>query len=124
MQPMVPYHEPVICQPAKCFRLLCNRDPLCAFDRHQRVKEMRNRTRATDPGQKGWNRLDPLAPNCRCKEPPVVPDTKLQILDRFVFDNDLEAGIALDLGDGVYYYISARHAGRFRIVPDTSSTSP
>src|SRR5215207_5055950 len=89
MQRMVPDHEPVICQPAKCFRLLCDRDPPCAFDRHQRSKEMRNRTRATDPGQKGWNRNDPLAPNCRCKEPPVVPDNKLQILDYFIFDDDL-----------------------------------
>src|SRR5215203_5099339 len=111
MQRMVPDHEPVICQPAKCFRLLCYRDPLRAFDRHQRAKEMGNRTRATDPGQKGWNRNDPLAPDRCCKEPPVVTDNELQILDYVVFNIDLEAGVALDLRDGVYCYVSTRHAG-------------
>ena len=63
---------------------------------------MGNRTGATDPGEKGWNRNDSLAPDRCCKEPPVIRDNKLQILDRLVFDNDLEAGIALDLRDGVY----------------------
>ena len=63
---------------------------------------MGDRTRATDPGQKGRDRNDPLAPDRRCEEPPVVRDDELQVLDRFVFDDDLEAGVALDLGDGVY----------------------
>src|SRR5215212_573440 len=123
MQRMIPDHEPVIRQPAKCFRLLRDRDPLCAFNRHQRGKEMGDRTRATDPGQKGWNRNDPLAPYRRCEEPSVVPDDKLQILDYIVFNNDLKPGVAFDLRDGVYYYVSTRHAGRYRTGPGTSSTS-
>src|SRR5215212_9932807 len=123
VQRVVPDHEPVICQLAKCFGLLRNRDPLCAFDRHQRGKEMRNRTRATDPGQKRRNRNDPLAPNRRCKKPPIVLNDKLQLLDGIVLDSDLEAGIALNLCDGVYSYISTRHAERCRIVAGTSSAS-
>src|SRR5215208_6516310 len=122
MQPVVSDHEPVIRQPAKRFRLLRDRDPLCAFDRHKRGEEMGDRTRATDPGQKGWNRNDPLALyRCR-KEPPVVTYNELQVLYRIVFDYDLESGIALDLRDGIYCYVSTRHAGRYRTVPDTCST--
>src|SRR5215211_4978410 len=123
MKRVVPDHEPVVCQPAKRLGLLSDRDPLCALDRHQRRKEVGNRASAADPGQKGWNRSDPLAPDRRCKEPPVVTDNKLKILDYSVFDKDLEAGVALDLRDGVYRYISAMHAGEYRIVPDTSSAS-
>src|SRR3712207_5229330 len=123
MQRMVPDHEPVICQPTKYFRLLCNRDFLCALDRHQGGKEVGNRTGATDPGQKGRNRDKSLAPDRRCKKPPVVRDNELQVLDRFVFDNDLEPGIALNLGDGVYCYISTMHAGRCRTSQGTSSVS-
>src|SRR5829696_8184652 len=81
------------------------------------------RTRATDPGQKGWNRDEPLAPNRSSKKPPVVADNKLQILDRFAFDNDLEAGVALNLCNGVYYNVSTMHAGGYRIALGTSSAS-
>src|SRR5215208_171731 len=124
MQRMIPDHEPVIGQPAKCFRLLRDRDPLCAFNRHQRGKEMGNRTRATDPRQKGWNRNDPFTPYRRCKESPVVPDNELQVLDYIVFNNDLKPGVAFDLCDGAYYYISTRHTtDRYRTGPGTSSTS-
>src|SRR3712207_708241 len=84
---------------------------------------MGNRTRTTDPGQKRGNRNAPLAPGRRCEKPPVVRDNKLQILDRVVLDNDLEAGIPFDLRDGVYCYISTVHAEGFRIVPDTSPAS-
>src|SRR5215208_6158463 len=123
MQRMIPDHEPVIRQPAECFRLLRDRDPLCAFNRYQRGKEMGDRTRATDPGQKGWNRNDPLAPYRRCEEPPIISDDKLQILDYIVFDNDFKPGVAFDLRDRVYCYVFTRHAGRFRRVLSTSSTS-
>src|SRR5215203_2797234 len=77
MQRVVPDHEPVVCQPAERSRLLCNRNLLCAFDRDQRGKEMGNRTRATDPGQKRRDRNDPLAPDRHCKESPVICDNKL-----------------------------------------------
>src|ERR671912_1220138 len=123
VQPVVPDHEPVIGQPAKRLRQLRYRDPLGAFDRHQGGEEMGDRTRATDPGQEGWNRNHPLAPYSRRKEPAVVADDELQVLDFFVFDQDLEACVALDLRDGVYRYVSSRHAGRYQIVPSTCSTS-
>src|SRR5829696_6332326 len=80
-------------------------------------------TRATDPGQEGWHGNHPLAPYSRRKEPPVVTDNELQVLYCIVFDNDLEACVALDLRDGVYRYVSRWHAGRYRTVPDTCSTS-
>src|SRR5215218_5493184 len=77
VQPVVPDHEPVVRQPPKRFRLLRDRNPLCAFDRDQGGEEMGDGTRATDPGQKGWDRNDPLAPDRHCKEPPVVCDNEL-----------------------------------------------
>src|SRR5215210_5161363 len=123
MQRMIPDHEPVIRQPAKCFRLLRDRDPLCAFYRYQRGEEMGDRTRATDPGQKGWYRNDPLAPYSRREEPAIVADDELQVFDFFVFDCDLEACVALDLSDGVYRYVSTWHVRRYRTVPGTCSTS-
>src|ERR671910_602416 len=123
VQPVVPDHEPVIGQPAKRLRLLRYRDPLGALDRHQGGEEMGDRARATDPGQKGWNGNHPLASYSRSKEPAVVADDELQVLYRIVFDQDLEAGIALDLRDGVYRYVSTRHVGRYRTVPKTCSTS-
>src|ERR671910_289364 len=123
VQPVVPDHEPVIGQPAKRLRQLRYRDPLGAFDRHQGGEEVGDGTRATDPGQEGRYRDDPLAPDRRRKEPAVVADDELQVLDFFVFDQDLEACVALDLRDGVYRNVSRRHAGRYQIVPSTCSTS-
>src|SRR5215211_4335665 len=40
VQPVVPDHQPVVCQPAQRFRLLRYRDPLRALDRHKRGEEM------------------------------------------------------------------------------------
>src|SRR5215217_2254320 len=114
VQPVVPDHQPVIGQPAKRLRLLRDRDPLGAFDRHQGGEEMGDRTRATDPRQEGRYRDDPLAPYSRCKEPAVVADDELQVLNFFVFDQDLEACVALDLRDGVYDYVSRWHAGQYQ----------
>src|SRR5215207_123645 len=102
VQPVVPDHEPVIGQPAKRLGLLRERDPLGALDRHQGGEEMRDRARATDPGQKGWNRDHAPALYRGREKASVVRDDELQILDLAVFDNDLQAGIALDLRDGVY----------------------
>src|SRR5215207_5694594 len=86
VQPMVPDHEPVIGQPAKRSRLLRDHDLLRALDRHQGGEEMGDGTRATDPGQEGWNRNHPPAPYSRRKEPAVVTDNELQVLYRIVFD--------------------------------------
>src|SRR5215208_1674031 len=77
VQPVVPDHQPVVCQPAQRFRLLRYRDPLRALDRHQGGKKMGYGTRATDPGQKGWHGNHPLAPYSRRKEPAVVADDEL-----------------------------------------------
>src|SRR5215203_6587162 len=123
MQRMVPDHKPVVCQPAKCLRLFRDRDPLCAFDRHQGGKEMGDGTRAADPGQKRWNRNNPPALYRNRKEPPVVTDNELQVPYYIAFDKDLEASAALDLRDGVYCYVSTRHDRRYRTVPDNCSTS-
>src|SRR5215211_719906 len=123
VQPVVPNHEPVVRQSAKRLRLLRYCDPLGAFDRHKRGEEMGDGTRATDPREEGWYCDDPLAPDRRRKEPAVVADDELQVLDFFVFDCDLEACVALDLRDGVYRYVSTRHARRHRTVPDTCSKS-
>ena len=75
---------------------------------------MGDRTRATDPGEERRNRDHPLAPDRRREEPPVVGDDELQVLYRFVLDDDLEAGVALDLRDGVY---------RLCLSPPCSATS-
>src|SRR5215203_3292315 len=123
VQPMVPDHEPVIGQPAEFFRLLRDDDSLRALDRHQGGEEMGDRARATDPGQKRWNCGHAPALYRGREKASVVRDDELQIFDRFVFDHYLEAGIALDLGDGVYCYVSTRHAGEHRIGSDTSPAS-
>src|SRR5829696_10356029 len=77
VQPVIPDHEPVVRQPAKRLRLLRDRDPLGALDRHQGGEEMGDGTRATDPRQEGWYRDDPPAPYSRRKEPAVVADDEL-----------------------------------------------
>lgn len=49
----------------------------------------------------GAAKVLPMVLDRCCKEAPVVTDSELQVPDYLVFDYDLQAGIALDLRDGV-----------------------